>query len=165
MKAPNGLAEIIAAYGDPRPFMGDDGVMSPPEAAIWEASLQLVTIDFPQPLQLAYGKPGQMATKLRCHPAAAEAFGSAFRTLEHEGLWPELKTWGGCLMVRPKRVNGDLSTHSWAIAIDVDVLNNPLGGAPRINPAVVRIFQAAGLTWGGEWRTPDPMHFQAATGY
>jgi hypothetical protein len=30
---------------------------------------------------------------------------------------------------------------------------------------IVDIFKVRGFSWGGDWETPDAMHFQAAKGY
>lgn len=82
----------------------------------------------------------------------------------------EIKTLG-CFAPRAKRVNGDLSTHSWGIAFDLNADDNPLApkpGAPLVTtiPAQwVAEFQKCGFTWGGHFRRPDPMHFQFVSGY
>ncbi len=164
--APNGFDEIVKAFGDPRDYLGSDGVMSIEEARQWETHLGLVLVPFPEPLQLSYGRPGQLAHSFRCHPAVADHFRHAFRTLEHEGLWHELKTYGGSFIVRAQKGAADkFSTHSWGIAGDFDVLNNQLGETPRMHPGVVQIWEACGFTWGGRWRRPDGMHCQFAAGY
>lgn len=56
-----------------------------------------------------------------------------------------------------------LSTHTWAIAIDIDpkqnaVSDTKLGNIPEW---VIEILESWGATWGGRWRQfKDPMHFQ-----
>lgn len=162
----NGFAEIVKAYGDPRDYIGGDGLMSHEEAIHWELHLRLVFVKFPSPLQLSFGRPGQLVHAMRCHPAAADGFRAAFRDVHREGLWYELRDYGGCFMVRAKSGDAtELSTHSWAIAADFGVRNNPRGVPPRMNLAVVQIFESHGFVWGGRWRVPDGMHFQACSGY
>jgi hypothetical protein len=52
------------------------------------------------------------------------------------------------------------SSHAFGIAVDINALSNPLGSAGDIPEAVVRQWEAEGGEWGGDWRRPDPMHFQ-----
>jgi len=155
--APVGAAQVLA-LGDPRDYILPDGSV---DAMRWEGHHGLVAVDFPAPLQLSYGHPGQIAQALRCHPIAADAFRRALALIYAEGSWNDLKTFGGGYCFRTQRGSDHkLSTHAYGLAADFDVLNNPLGAEPRISLAVVRIFEDAGFTWGGEWRRPDGMHFQ-----
>lgn len=81
----------------------------------------------------------------------------------------------GCFAPRPKRVNGDLSTHSWGIAIDLNASTNPLQPPPSpgtgaevkrdIPDAWIAEFEKRGFTWGGRFPKPDPMHLQYVRGY
>ena len=77
-------------------------------------------------------------------------------TPERVGCWvPRHKMWD------PER---SLSTHAWGVAVDFDPRLNKYGaksGTPlHDNPEFVQVWTDAGWTWGGYWRTPDPMHFQ-----
>jgi hypothetical protein len=60
-----------------------------------------------------------------------------------------------------------LSMHSYGCAVDFDPARNafhnrhPSFGTPA-NRYVVEAFAAEGWVWGGQWRDPDGMHFQAA---
>jgi hypothetical protein len=165
LRPPSGFAELLR-LGDPRNYLGADGVMSIEEARQWETSLNLVLVPFPDSRQISFGRPGQVAHALRCHPIAADAFRGAFHALAHEGLWPDLKTFGGGFVARQQRGSADKwSTHAWGLAADFDVLNNPLGGEPRMSLAIVQIFEAHGFEWGGRWRRPDAMHLQFCRGY
>lgn len=75
--------------------------------------------------------------------------------------------------VRRKRGGGgsrsDYSTHSWAIALDIDPPLNPWGnrpGSPLVDhPEFLAVFRAAGWRCGADWSNPDTMHVQAVTGY
>jgi hypothetical protein len=60
-----------------------------------------------------------------------------------------------------------LSTHSWGIAFDIDWHINPYGvkegtrlRQDETSMNFVHVFEDAGWTWGGRWRTGDDMHFQ-----
>ncbi len=55
--------------------------------------------------------------------------------------------------------------HAFAIAVDINPTAFPRGQNQHIpDPHVVQIFQDYGFHWGVFWGTPDPMHFQFATG-
>jgi hypothetical protein len=78
-----------------------------------------------------------------------------------------LHLWGGAYNFRLMRGGSALSMHSWGCAVDLNPAVNwfgrryveHLGMMPR---TVVRLFEAEGFVWGGLWRKPDAMHFQAA---
>lgn len=72
-------------------------------------------------------------------------------------------TYGGCFGPRFNRISGDLgflSRHSWAQALDTNTTTNPQGGIPRMDCRVVRIFRKHNFAWGGNFLTPDGMHFE-----
>ncbi len=62
----------------------------------------------------------------------------------------------------------ELSMHSWAIAIDLDVgwsnywrnSPSPLKWTNRYPQALVDAFEAEGFIWGGRWYYFDTMHFE-----
>jgi hypothetical protein len=82
-------------------------------------------------------------------------------------------TYGGTYVPRHMgwTVGRPLSSHSWGVAIDINVDWNPYGGAPAPLGAVgsvrqiVSLFEAQGFAWGGRF-TPDAlrdgMHFELA---
>lgn len=53
------------------------------------------------------------------------------------------------------------SMHAYGIAIDVNALTNVLGTAGDMPEAVVQQWEREGGDWGGDWRRPDPMHFES----
>jgi len=75
--------------------------------------------------------------------------------------------FGGCFNFRKMRAADDWSTHSWAIAIDLDParngMNTPLSKAnfskPEYKP-MLDIFKKHGFEWGGDLWKKDCMHFQ-----
>lgn len=163
IKPPNGYSELLT-LGDPRKFLRKDGTI---DSVAWENSLGLVLVEFPEPLQLSFGKPYQTAHGMRVHPLSAAAWSQAFTTLETENLWSELHTFGGSFIFRQQRGSDTkTSTHSWGLAGDFDTARLPLGSDPALmNPAIVQVFESIGFTWGGRWKRPDPQHFQYCSGY
>ncbi|MDX6205513.1 MAG: hypothetical protein QOF39_1570 [Frankiales bacterium] len=69
---------------------------------------------------------------------------------------------GGCFNPRATRSasGGSLSSHSWGMAVDINVDVNPLGAPPRQDPRLVAIMAAHGFSWGGRWLRPDGAHFE-----
>jgi hypothetical protein len=57
----------------------------------------------------------------------------------------------------PKRA---LSRHTWGIAVDVNARLFPCGSHSKQDERLIAAFARQGFTWGGEWREPDPMHFE-----
>jgi hypothetical protein len=162
LRPPNGYPELLK-IGDPRHYIGPDGRI---DSLQWELHLNLVHVPFPGPLGLSYGHPDQLAHAVSCHPIAAEPFRHVFAILAAEGLWHELRTFGGGYVFRTKRTNAsELSVHSWGLAADFNVQTNKQGTPGDMSPAVVQVFEAAGFVWGGRFHTSDPMHFQYARGY
>jgi hypothetical protein len=55
------------------------------------------------------------------------------------------------------------SQHAFGNAIDLNWDQNPRGTAKsNLPPNVGDIAAKYGLTWGGTWKNPDPMHFEAS---
>jgi hypothetical protein len=54
------------------------------------------------------------------------------------------------------------SNHAWGLAIDVNATRNPMGAPLRtdIPGWMADLAVKYGLVWGGDWATPDPMHFE-----
>lgn len=52
------------------------------------------------------------------------------------------------------------SNHSWGLAIDIDATQFPLGSRKRLPSWIVELFKSHGFDYGGDWRRPDPMHFE-----
>ena len=148
--------QVIAIFGDPAPYVLKDGSVS----QRWPDSI-LATIALPAPLPLSWDR-NHTVTRLRVHRKLVGAFRAAFATVhEDEEAWASLGDTGGAYAWRPQRGAKRLSRHSWAIAVDVDVADNPLGGTPHMHPGVIAAFVSQGFEWGGAWRTrKDPMHFE-----
>jgi hypothetical protein len=75
-----------------------------------------------------------------------------------------VSNFSGAFNFRLMRNGHSLSMHSYGIALDFDAEHNPFGypGRFKASSPLVMAFEAEGWTWGGRWRKPDAMHFQAA---
>lgn len=71
---------------------------------------------------------------------------------------------GNCY--QPRFVDSDpsrgISYHAWGIAIDLNRVQNPEGGANHQDPRLIMAFEQWGFRWGGVFYPPDPMHFELA---
>ncbi|MEZ5273119.1 MAG: M15 family metallopeptidase [Ilumatobacteraceae bacterium] len=73
---------------------------------------------------------------------------------------------GGCAvpgMARLSRITqalGSVSRHSWGQPLDTNTVTNCQGCVPQMNCTIVRIFRKHGFAWGGNFLTPDGMHFE-----
>lgn len=158
---PHGLDQIVAMFGDIFAFIGPDGVLNPE----WE-SQHLVRTRLPFPIPLSWDQT-KVVRNLYCHKELKDIFPELFVHIERSGLRDKIKTFGGCFNYRTKRNGSKISTHSWAIAIDLNPTSNPMGTAGDMHKDIVEIFRSFGFTWGGDWsgRSKDPMHFQFCSGY
>lgn len=159
MRPPNGLAGIVNAFGDPRPFVNDK--------AEWERRV-LVTRELPTPLRYAYAE--QPIARVRAHKLVAEDLVGALAECLGRGVPVDRLKYGGCYVWRPIRGRSTLSTHTWGIAVDLEPAENPLGRSwhddgKMLDPRVIEVFKARGWKWGGEFGRPDAQHFQFCTGY
>lgn len=115
---------------------------------------------------------GKKVGKITVHKLVADSLLRVLTKIGQEFPAAERKRYGldqfgGVFNFRRKRGGTGLSTHSWAVAIDLAVALNGFGvkygSKPNMMPMrVVEIFEAEGWTWGGLWSNPDAMHFQAA---
>lgn len=100
------------------------------------------------------------------HKKVEPTFRSVLHKIEDEGLADLIQQFSlWCprhKMHDPKR---SLSTHSWAIACDINWAENPVGEVGSMDPALVAVFERHGFEWGGRWRHRDSMHYQLAWSY
>ncbi len=159
-------ADLDAFYSKHQ--LGTDGT---PTAA-WKRE-NLTTITPAYPLTLAF-PPGTTVTKVTCHKKVATSLTRVFeQILEHFGSVENVRKarmhlFAGMYNFRKIRGSNRLSTHSWAISIDIDSAKNPQGkphneSTGMMPKAVVQIFEAEGWKWGGRFggNRVDCMHFQA----
>jgi hypothetical protein len=102
-----------------------------------------------------------------CNRAVIGPLAAAMAEVTARGLGSMINTAdfqyeGGCWSPRVTRAvsGGILSSHSWGVAVDINVATNPLGGTPHQDPRLVSIMAAHGFAWGGRFLRPDPAHFQ-----
>jgi hypothetical protein len=101
---------------------------------------------------------------VHCHRRLIPMLRGALRDLADRGLAGLIDPgdFGGCYSPRFLNRNpaSGLSHHSWGVATDLNVTQNPYGAEPRMDRRVVEVFERWGFTWGGRWLVPDAMHFE-----
>lgn len=157
---PKGLQGILRTFGDPKPYLHSDGTID----SAWEAILG--TIALPAPIALSWA-PATRVHRIRCNRQLVPVLGLVFRDIHADGLWPELKEFGGCYAWRVQRGSHEhLSTHCWGISLDLNPSTNKQGEVGDMHPGIVERFERHGFLWGGRFTTTiDWMHFQFAEGY
>ncbi len=113
------------------------------------------------PFELRDGR-GRPVSVLRCHRLIAPPLTRFLTDLHRRNLCHLINTFNGCFEPRhmgwnPRR---PLSRHTWGIAVDVNARLFPYGSRARQDERLIAAFARQGFTWGGKWRTPDPMHFE-----
>ena len=93
-----------------------------------------------------------------------------FKALLDADLLDEIKTYGGCWIVRPVRgYKNLLSIHSWGLALDFNVDQNPLGwdrtkcikmGLTPFTECFVKVWEDTGWIAGIKFKRFDGMHFE-----
>lgn len=157
---PRGLDEILDLYGDPHPYVREDGTISP----LWDA--RMVAVAFPKPLPL--GWVPTRANSARVNQAIAAEVALVFELLVKCSAWSLFRTYDGGYCWRPKRNSlRCFSMHALGAALDFNAETNGQGGPGDMDLRVVKVFEDAGWTWGGRWpgKQCDPMHFQFGSGY
>lgn len=108
---------------------------------------------------------------LEVHRMAEPYFTAVFDVIQQRGLADLLLTCGGTFV--PRHIGWDpsrpLSSHSWGIAIDLNVAWNGYDKLPALPGQIgslreiVPIFAEQGFAWGGHFQTKlDGMHFELA---
>jgi hypothetical protein len=156
---PHGLVALRETFGDPAPIPASGA--APPG---WATRVTAGRVALPGALPFGWA-PATVVRSVSCHPLIADPLGSAFDEIHRRGLWYLLRTFDGCYNWRNARGLSKLSTHCWAISIDLNAAWNGLGATPTIDGRIVGIFEDRGFLWGGRWSRPDGMHFQYVTGY
>lgn len=105
--------------------------------------------------------------EVTCHRYMIPQLRAALQDIVDRGLAPLIDTsqYGGCWVPRhmlfdPRR---PISMHAWGIAIDFNVSTNGYGDRPQLDRRIVEVFERWGFGWGGDWSTPDGMHFELRT--
>jgi D-alanyl-D-alanine carboxypeptidase len=100
--------------------------------------------------------------RVTCNVALFRQLTGALRDVEAAGLGDEIHTYSGCYAARTvaRSATAPPSEHAYGAAIDINAPENPYGAKPTMDPAIVRIFEGWGFLWGGNFLTPDGMHFE-----
>ncbi|MEO6204544.1 MAG: M15 family metallopeptidase [Mycobacteriales bacterium] len=115
--------------------------------------------------RLATGRLPQLG-RVTCNKAVLPHLRAAMQEVTARGLGSLVHTadfqrQGGCWSPRVVRFGaGQISSHTWGIAVDINVDNNPLGATPRQDPRLVTIMAEHGFFWGGHFLRPDGAHFE-----
>jgi D-alanyl-D-alanine carboxypeptidase len=111
----------------------------------------------------------------RCHLSVEPALKAALAEAAARGVsWTinvgDANLAGGCHYPRFNRLTPDsslgfLSRHSWGMALDTNTRGSCQGCIPDFSRTtagctVVQIFRKYGFAWGGNFLTPDGMHFE-----
>jgi hypothetical protein len=151
LPVPTGLAELEATFGK---IVFDEADAGNVEIVNDWASENIVRADLP------------IVGKQLVHKLMAPIFGAVLAEIIDKGLDGEILQFGVWCprhkMHNPKR---SLSTHSWAIACDLNWATNPVGKVGDLPAGIVESFERHGFNWGGRWGTRDDMHFQYCRGY
>lgn len=133
-------------------------VIIPPE---W-ISANIARIQPPFALRDGLGRP---LSSIPCHGLIAELLIAILVDIKDRALCHLINTFDGCFV--PRHMSWDparsLSHHSWGIAVDVNARLFPYGSKTRQNAQLIAAFRRRGFEWGGDWSTPDPMHFEIVT--
>lgn len=155
-KAPHGIEEVRRYYGDIRigRVNGESVIVSPDG---WEHRNMILVRDFPgvAPRSLYVNRKIEAPLRQALTDAQRDCPGYPIRTI-------------GCFNPRMKRTSGQaLSLHAWGAAVDINAAANPMRKPLTCDmpPKFVEAFKRAGFKWGAEFPTPDPQHWQYATGY
>mgnify|MGYP002631440431 FL=1 len=117
------------------------------------------------------GPIGKLNLQSGCHRVVRVALANAMAEVIAVGLentinYRDANSAGGCWTARfsrqsPNSSIGFLSRHTWGMAVDTNTVGSCLGCAPPdLDCQVVRIFRKHGFAWGGNFLTPDGMHFE-----
>lgn len=100
--------------------------------------------------------------QVRCHRGLARQVRGALAELDRRelGHLVDPTTFAGCHHPRLIEEGAMPSRHAWGIALDLNADSNPTGLASGQDPRLVETFARWGLTWGGFWLVPDPMHVE-----
>lgn len=124
----------------------------------------------------AGSSPYLLTLPSRCHTKVRADLQTAMNEAIAAGVADALNyfhanTAGGCYVPRFNRITqnsfiGFLSRHTWGMAVDTNTVGSCQGCAPpdiATHPngcELVRIFRKHGFAWGGNFLTPDGMHFE-----
>lgn len=154
--------DVDSFYGDPRGRNGEG-------SSKWESE-NIVRV--PAPWKLMTSWDFRPVSAVRVHKNCAESLRLIF-----DRIWDaanqdqnRINEWGMHLFAggfQFRRMTGAprLSMHSWGCAVDFDNARNSYGDTTpnfALIPPVLEAFASEEWVWGGNWKKPDGMHWQAA---
>lgn len=99
---------------------------------------------------------------VRCHRVMIDQLAAALHEIQAAGLAGLITDYSGCYV--PRHMLWDptksISRHAWGLAFDINVPTNGYGATPTLDLRIVDIFRKWGFKWGGDFATPDGMHFE-----
>lgn len=111
-----------------------------------------------------------LGTALYCNKDLIEPLERTFRNLIEKGLNEEIIENDQCFCIRPIRgIPGEMSVHSWAMAIDLNPTQNPLGytrkqcetnGLTPFTEKFLQVWRDMGWNVGADFHRKDLMHFE-----
>ena len=129
-----------------------------PDVAKWCSLLELP----PFMVTVKNSLTGFPLSHLYCNRDMQGPLLAALGRVNDAGLIPKLRSFDGCYCVRSVRGSSELSAHAWALAIDFNGKENPLGQTPTMDPGIIKAFTSIGFVWGGSFPRKDGMHFSWA---
>jgi hypothetical protein len=120
---------------------------------------------------ITYGSIRGLSLASGCHSVTRVALQAAMDEVVASGLAGTINYYdanraGGCFGPRFNRLTPDssvgfLSRHTWGQAVDTNTIGSCQGCAPPdMDCRTVQIFRKHGFAWGGNFLTPDGMHFE-----
>jgi hypothetical protein len=97
-----------------------------------------------------------------CNIALFPQIRGAIHEIIDEGVADTITSFSGCYSHRFVNRNPEagISHHTWGVALDINVPQNPFGAVPHQDPRMVAVFERWGFIWGGTFIQPDGMHFE-----
>ena len=139
-------------------------------SAVWKFQ-HLTQIETFYPMVLAWDA-AKRVKRITCHEKIADSLTRILQQLANEfkDRYEEtgINRFGGVYEFRRVSGSSKLSLHAYGAAIDLDPERNGRGkpydgGINMIPQGVVEIFKAEGWKWGGDFKNPDCMHFEATS--
>ena len=118
------------------------------------------SVPIPWPMGIPYIGGGN-SFSIRVHKLMAPIFRALLWDLLTTGYYMLIEDHGGAYTHRTKRLGNALSTHSYGISWDINVLENPFACTrPPMPYVLVRLFKKHGFCWGGDFEYSDPHHLE-----
>jgi len=160
METPRGKEELIEVFGNIYEYINEDGTLKSRE---WEDKI-LGFCYLPFPMILAWDK-SKTILRFRCHKLLSGTFDLVFKIILHEKLEGYCQYFGGCYSFRVQVGSKKVTTHAWAVSIDLNPETNQLGTEGDIHQGIVKVFEDQGFVHGRGFKRLDPMHWQFIKNY